>query len=30
MFIAKLDLEKVYELNFNKLELQEDEYITKF
>ncbi len=30
MFIDKLDSEKVYELDFNKLELQEDEYITEF
>lgn len=30
MFIDKLDSEKVYELNFKKLELQEDEYITEF
>lgn len=30
MFIDMLDSEKVYELDFNKLELQEDEYITKF
>lgn len=30
MFIDKLDSERVYELDFNKLELQEDEYITEF
>lgn len=30
MFIDKLDSEKVYELDFNKLELQENEYITEF
>lgn len=30
MFIDKLDSEKVYELDFNNLELQEDEYITEF
>lgn len=30
MFIDKLDSEKVYELDFNKLELQDDEYITEF
>lgn len=30
MFIDELDSEKVYELDFNKLELQEDEYITEF
>lgn len=30
MFINKLDSEKVYELDFNNLELQEDEYIIEF
>lgn len=30
MFIDKLDSEKVYELDFNNLELQEDEYIIEF
>lgn len=30
MYIDKLDSEKVYELDFNNLELKEDEYITEF
>lgn len=30
MLIDELDSEKVYELDFKKLELQEDEYITEF